>query len=274
MPEESLESWKQGYAELLECDYDNWIDTYFTVLLPNSEMASMASRMKYGIRSVTVYNYFTYNPSDYSADVPEETAEMICATDTMSLEDMIEAYVYAWVINTMHINGYSNLTARYCRAIHGISYRTFYESMQERLHDIDSPLRSLVASLIDNTDCLLRTGRVLSEPEHGITHHFFLGQLDVYHDREQAFEFGFKVARQFGALPDSLIDLQKNLVITEQQPTTWTIDSDLDIETWQTLDSNRTYRIIKKYPEFTPTYYNVVFGRRQGWLKNRIKLVA
>lgn len=273
LPGETVDSWKDGYGKLLECGYDNYIDTFFTVMLPNSELASPATRMKYGIQTVTVYDYFIQNPIANAPGTPKETAEMITSTNSMSMDDMVESYAFAWVVNTMYINGYAQLTAKYCRYVHAIEFRTFFEAMLRKIRDEDSLFRTLLNNLIDNTYSLLRTGYLLTDAEYGATHQFMQGQVDVYHARALAFDLGFEVAKQFGDLPDSLITLQKNFLIDQQQPDSWIIDSDIDITNW-TPSTVARYQITKRQSDFEPTYYHIVFGRRRGWLKNRIELVA
>ena len=146
LPGETLESWKTGMGEILEAGQHNCVEVWYAQTLKNSEMSTPESREKYGIQTVLVKDYiFLYNDPD---DIPEYV-EVVCATKDMSTEEMVEAYMYSWMIVRFHVYGYTYLLSRYARR-KGISYREFYDKIFEKLSEtkhIDEHFQSIRRSV-------------------------------------------------------------------------------------------------------------------------------
>ena len=110
LPGETLESWKTGMGEILEAGQHNCVEVWYAQTLKNSEMSSEESREKYDIKTVLVKDYiFLYNDPD---DIPEYV-EVVCATKDMSTPEMVEAYMYSWMIVRFHVYGYTYVLSRY-----------------------------------------------------------------------------------------------------------------------------------------------------------------
>lgn len=125
LPEETLDSWKDGMTDLLEEGQHHCIDVWLAQLLKNSELNRPDVREKYGIESTRVKDYYlAYNDDDSV----EEYIDIITATNTMTTEELVAAYMYSWVIIRFHIYGYTKVLARVARA-HGVSYREFYDRL-------------------------------------------------------------------------------------------------------------------------------------------------
>ena len=132
MPEETLESWKDGLATILEAGQHSAIMVWNAQLLQNSEMNQPEYVEKYGIEKTTAYDYINYgNPNDWSG--AEEQLEIIKATNTMTSKEVIEGWMYFIIIREFHVNGISQIVARYLNGKHGISYRKFYETYYNKL---------------------------------------------------------------------------------------------------------------------------------------------
>ena len=67
------------------------------------------------------------NDKDYDGVV--EIIELISETNTMSNDELIEAYMYGWLIVQFHIAGYTQVIAKYFYNKLGISYRRFYDCL-------------------------------------------------------------------------------------------------------------------------------------------------
>ena len=127
LPGETLESWKNGMGQILEAGQHNCVEVWYAQTLKNSDMSTLESREKYGIKTVLVKDYiFLYNDPD---EIPEYV-EVVCGTNDMPTEAMIEAYMYSWMIVRFHVYGYTYALSRYARR-KGISYREFYDKMFE-----------------------------------------------------------------------------------------------------------------------------------------------
>jgi len=146
LPGETLESWKDGMGEILEAGQHNCVEVWYAQTLKNSEMSSKESREKYDIKTVLVKDYiFLYNDPD---DIPEYV-EVVCATKDMSTPEMVEAYMYSWMIVRFHVYGYTYVLSRYARK-KGISYREFYDKVFEKIKEtehIDEHFQSIRRSV-------------------------------------------------------------------------------------------------------------------------------
>ena len=130
LPCETEESWRQGLCNLLELGQHQSIDIWFAQLLEGSELASDQSRRKYKLQSIWVKDYVHLNQLQ---DPISEHTEIINATNTMTTDEMVECYMYAWMIIQVHIAGYSQVLARYARTVKKIQYRQFYDMLYQEL---------------------------------------------------------------------------------------------------------------------------------------------
>jgi hypothetical protein len=68
----------------------------------------------------------------HSGDDILEKQKITVSTNTMSSRDMIEAYMYAWMVQSFHSSGFSQFQARLANK-YGISYRQFYDKFYEKI---------------------------------------------------------------------------------------------------------------------------------------------
>lgn len=135
LPLESMESWKEGITNLLEAGQHYQIDVYFCILLRNSELNSQQSRLEYKIETVTAYDYVSFTELASDEVVLPEEFEIVTSTKDMSRDEIVESYLYSWMIIHFHTTGYTQQYAKYCRHVLGISYRKFYDKMFEMISD-------------------------------------------------------------------------------------------------------------------------------------------
>lgn len=142
MPEETLESWKNGISYILEAGQHNAVMVWNAQVLQNSEMNQPEYIEKYGIQKTRSYDYINYgNPNDW--DGATEQIEIINSTNTMTPEEVIEGWMYYIIIREFHINGVTQILARYCYGKHNIPYRKFYETYIEKLKT-DTKLKEIL----------------------------------------------------------------------------------------------------------------------------------
>jgi len=131
LPEETVDSFKQGLCEILKLGMHENILVWFAQLLPNSELSSQVSVENYGIQSLHAKDYTTnFNNKDYYGI--NESVTMVTATNTMTTIDLVESYMYAWMILHFHGQGYSREIATYLHD-QGIDYRNYYDLLFENL---------------------------------------------------------------------------------------------------------------------------------------------
>ena len=137
MPEESLESWKEGMLKLISSGQHQCIDVFFTSILENSELNVPSEKEKYGIETITTYYSEKGLPSadlTGTSDVLEKT-DIISGTNTMSNSELIEAFMFSWIIVNFHSYGWSQIYARFLNAQGITDYRNFYNRLSRSIMD-------------------------------------------------------------------------------------------------------------------------------------------
>lgn len=232
LPNETLESWKQGIADTLEMGQHQTIEVFFAQLLENSELSQPASRQQYGIKSITVRDFVTlYHQNDWRGI--DEDMELVQSTNTMSLDDIVDGYLYAATVINFHIHGYSHLYAKYCRNILGISYRQFYDQLFEQFRTGDfaeqfAKSRNIIHQYLSTGE--IKDLESFQKNGHGLYHN--LNSEYLYDHLDLTFDLTTSVARSLANIPDSIYQLQTNSMYRDSVSYPLTVDTDVDIETW------------------------------------------
>jgi len=136
MPLETMETWKDGLSQVIDAGQHQTLMIWNTQILRNSEMNNPEYREKYGLDIIETLDYINYqNPLDWHG-APEKM-HLVRATDTMTLEETIECWVYSNLIREFHHNGVTQMISRYLNGKHGLSYRKFYDTLFEVLKEDD-----------------------------------------------------------------------------------------------------------------------------------------
>lgn len=293
LPLETLDSWKEGLASILEMGQHNSIDIWFAQLLVNSELGQPESKERYKIKTVTAKDYFPqFDPNDWREIVEE--IEIISETSTMTTEDIVTGYLYAWMYIQFHNSGYSQIHAKYCRTMHDVSYFDFYEYFFNILKK-ETWLQEHFNMMTATVDHYLRHGDILDLQQfkngglghglHSISYPF------MYKNRHRCFDLAAKVTHHFsGKCPQDLDTLQRFFVFDVEMTEASVINLSFDPVNWQPvkskvsveckLDREFLENIKKKihaasYQEINDDRLSFDFYaiRRKGWLKNSIQLL-
>jgi putative methyltransferase len=267
LPLETSESWRQGLNNILEMGQHNSIDVWFAQLLINSELAQPNSRRQYDIKSVVAKDYMPlFNPSDWR-DI-EEDIELINATNTMTTQEMVDCYMYSWMIIHFHVGGYSQLYSKYCCNRKDVQYRQFYDHLFDLLQS-DNFFQEHFKKIKSVVSHYLHTGEMLKLDQftkgghviHASSYEF------IYNNKQQAYELSQTAAKNFCDLPTGLIQLQNSFIFDPEQSFPITVNLDFDLNSWQ--ENNCSYKI---EPNITTTDQEFDFYRyrRLGLIKNKI----
>jgi radical SAM superfamily enzyme YgiQ (UPF0313 family) len=128
LPEETYDSWLEGICKVLELGNHSALTFYPAELLVNAEMASAESRERYGIRSATLYGW-AWDPESLDNDGVEEVSEVVVGTNTLPSEDYFKALMFSWIILNFHVEGWTQLLARFLFRWSGFGYEVFYRQM-------------------------------------------------------------------------------------------------------------------------------------------------
>ena len=132
LPGESMQSWKENFWKLFRMGNHTGLTVFQAQLLENAEMNLMQKKL-YKIKAQRVTDYFS---GSYSNEFIEEGIDIVVSTKDLPGETMLDAEIFSWYINTLHINGVSTLLSRFVNSYKGIDYSVFYEELFEYLqHD-------------------------------------------------------------------------------------------------------------------------------------------
>jgi putative methyltransferase len=127
LPGETLASFCEGIAKLIELGQHNGIACYLLTLLPNSQLASPQMRTKFDIQTVRRANIFS-NEEKVDPDFADVTEYMdiVVATNTMSFEEREKAQLYMELVKSLHGFGLFRFIALYLHLSEGVPYQVFY----------------------------------------------------------------------------------------------------------------------------------------------------
>ena len=261
LPLETLESWKNGFDTVLEMGQHDAIEIWPCQVLENSELSQFNTRQRYGISTVVAHDYTPFhNKTDYM-DI-SEVVEIISSTNTMSTADIVEAYMYGWMMVQLHIIGYTQLYAKYARNRLDIPYRKFYDKMFEKLpnHAFFGPIFSHHQTNIDH---YMHHGKFLDQKMNG--HTMVPSNFKMIYDHcDQAYDLGLDTLQAFTAETEDIDRVQRLFVYGAHLGLPITIGVPWDLDTWQTQNSR--YQISTKV--CIDQQFNFFTTRRNGLLRN------
>jgi radical SAM superfamily enzyme YgiQ (UPF0313 family) len=268
LPLETRETFIKGICNLLEFGQHNSIEIWFTDMLTNSELNNFINRHKYKIRTVSTKNYLTL--SDTDIDPYPETVELVNQTNTMSTEDMIESFLYGWLVVNFHLQGYTQLISQFCRYKYDTSYRSFYDLFRDRVATHHA-LGSIFTHVRNNLRDLLYHGTL----PVGISAHnlIFSEALSLYKNKEHIFEVASNVFRELtGDNCEDVINLQRAFIYDSDHIYPCQVSTGFDLKTLQSKPT--TYKISSRVRwsdlgDFDKTYYAL---RKKGVLKNNLDI--
>jgi radical SAM superfamily enzyme YgiQ (UPF0313 family) len=129
LPGETLTSWKENYYRLFRSNNHTGITTYNAQMLENAEM-NLSQRKMYKIETAIVKDYLCGANNEHEL---EEGVEIVSGTRDMPHENLLEAMLFTWFMNTFHINGLSNIISRFAHKYSNVDYKDFYDDLYEYL---------------------------------------------------------------------------------------------------------------------------------------------
>jgi putative methyltransferase len=146
LPDETLQSFCDGVATLLDNGQHNGIECYSCHLLPNSRLATPEVRKKFNIQAVR--QKFIINLEDKTdanmADIPEYV-DIVLSTDSMSHTERLLAILFMTLIKSMHEFGLLRFFAIFLHVSHSVLYQDFY---MELLHFAQNNSQTLLGETL------------------------------------------------------------------------------------------------------------------------------
>lgn len=265
LPLETIETWKTGLTDILEMGQHSQLDMWFAQLLENGEMSQDASRQLYGIKSIVASDYMPLIDLGDHDDI-DEKIELVNCTNTMSTADIVEGYMYGWMIIHFHMSGYSQWLAKYCRHKCAVSYRTFYDRLFSLLpqHRI---FKSIYSELHETVSHYLTTGKILSGFSRNGGHVLHAGSYQFMYDNiTHAFDIAQSAAESLCEIPASMTELQSTSLYRPGGHYPVEVALPFDIYSWQ--DKECRYRIEAKIS--STQSFDFYRSRRLNLIKNHI----
>jgi hypothetical protein len=264
LPDETLDSWKDGFSKILECGQHESIDIWFCQLFGNTELNGEFSRNLYCIKTIKAEDYVSFaNDKDYDGVV--EIIELISETNSMTNDELIQAYMYGWMIVQFHIAGYSQLLAKYCFNTMNISYRTFYDNLFDYIAKNTEMIGEHYREIFNAVNHYMKTGKILNKGKHGHTLH--AGSFNfMFNNKDYIFSEIENCVLEYLKIHQNIFDLQRNFIFSEDKTYPLQIESQYDVETWE--KKNLKYQIDNEFKNEDKS--NLFILRRKGLLKNKI----
>lgn len=125
LPGETKRTWIDGINDLLDYGQHNNIEVWLCQLLENAELNSPEQQMEHGIQHAYIYNYISGPTLE---EIPEGIG-IVKSTNTMSFDDLIDCYMYSWMITNFHSFGWTQIVSRYLRETQALSFTEFYSDL-------------------------------------------------------------------------------------------------------------------------------------------------
>jgi len=246
LPEETLDSWKNTMTDVMEMGQHDKIDLFWAEILKNTELSDINTISKYNIKTTKVKEIISSYHEDNWREITEDTY-LISSTNTMSTDELIEAYMYSWMTINFHCNGYTQAYARYARNVNGISYRSFYDKLFEVINRNDCFFHNHYLEIKKVVHDYITHGESFSDiTEYNEKGHvaYKLSFNYFYQYRDKIFEIGNHLLEYFDINNDSLVVYQNSLMYANDHNYPFDINLDFDILNWN----------------MTPTTYCVISG--------------
>lgn len=238
LPGESLQTWKNNFYKLFDMGNHTGIAIFQAQLLENAEM-NLLQRKIYKITSQPVTDYFA---GSYSNEHVEESIEIITSTKDLSFDEMLDAHIFSWFINTFHINGTSTLLSRFVNRYAGVSYQNFYEELFEFMQT-DAWLVNEQTQLKKYYYNWMTQGKI-DHPEFEIEIHGWnlIHRTVINMHIEKQYDAVFGLLHNFmkrynlpDKLLDSLVKFQRRYFVTYDAIDTYPEELVLDYNIWEYL---------------------------------------
>ena len=254
LPDETLESWKDGFAKILECGQHDSIDVWFCQMFGNTDLNSSTTREVYGIKTIKAEDYMSFSNDEGGV---KEIIELVSETNTMSNDDLIEAYMYGWLIVQFHIAGYTQLVAKNLNRL-GMGYRSFYDKLFAYVKNDPGVIGDHYREIERSVSHYMKTGKILDQGKHGHTLHAASFAF-MFRNKDHVFD----ILSDLNLVADDTLKLQRAFIFDEDAEYPYNIAC-----------KDATYKVDTEFKEFDKNDPHTVFIlRRKGLLKNQLSKI-
>ena len=168
MPGETTKSWRQGLADVLEIGQHNSIEIWFHQVLENATSNLPEHKNEYGFKTVELPDYVAGDREpDHDQHISEIT-EIVKETSTMTYNEFLDNWMYAWMIINFHCGGWSQVITRVWDKQGKQSYRKSYDKLFNAIQQDMGVVGKMYYTTRKILDTYLTTG-VMEEGAYGHT---------------------------------------------------------------------------------------------------------
>lgn len=273
LPEETAESWKNGICEILTLGQHSRLDIHLCNILPNTELGDIQKK-QYQIETidVTQKQQYEFEEMSLTEEDIDEISPVVTSTNTMPRNDMIDAWMFSWIILHFHFSGYSQLLSKYAHHVKNISYREYYDRLHDKVKNGSDKfnteynrIKSGLANVFEygeTFDATLKTNNLTSQ-----------SLLFFYQNIEEAINLSQAVLEEMIDVDDtSIIELQRRFIQNNIWEIPYELDSNININTWESGPIR--YKITNKINNFKFNVFDFyTVHRRNGGLKTNIEII-
>lgn len=256
LPGETYESWINGVDKLLTTGQHNNIEVWLCQMLVNAELSSAASKERHGIETALIKNYISGDTQDL------EGIEVVRSTNTLSYNELLDCYMYSWMITNYHSFGWTQIISRWLNVVYGVAYKDFYNKLFKELetHDYYREVRN-------NVHCAFETGIIQQKGMHYYIAEF---QKKLHMNRQETLAFVKEFATHNYDIPHDVLEFTEYFVSDYNNQTA--MSKTFELPVWSIINNiepKYTYNFkITQAVETEKEYYDsFYFRRRKGWGK-------
>jgi len=129
LPEETLDSFKDGIFKLMNYGLHNYLGIYPLSILPNTPFGDPEYIDKYKIK-YTKTKALYYHITETEIDESEEE-NIAIQTATMSFDELLQAHEFRWFIMITHFFGLTQFVSRFLKNYSNITFEDFYKKLHK-----------------------------------------------------------------------------------------------------------------------------------------------
>lgn len=265
LPHETKDTWISGITKLLEAGQHNSIESWLTQMLENSQLNQ--ERDEHEFDTVFLENYYTSNE-----DFVGEKAEIVRGTKYMPFEDLVDSWMFSWLITNLHIYGWTQIYSIFLKKNKEIQYETFYRELLDKIKDSNNIVGKEYRKTKKRISNYLEGKKTVDYSGHTL---LWDSQQEFHKNRNEVLAFTKSFYNEFDDTKE--VVLAQEHFITEFGVKEMKVTLEKNIYEFcyknePLKEKQKTYKLKIKEPYDTEDDYMRMFyfKRRQGWGKYKI----
>ena len=158
LPDETLESFKQGLCKILELGEHNYAGMYVLAALRNTPFGDKNYIKKHGIKTKRILA-----PIARWVEPPDkiyEEVDLVIEHNKLTTPEWVEMYLFSWLVSACHHMGFTQYISRFLREHDEIEYEEFYKKLFN--YAFDNPKSIIGQELIETKNHITK---IITEPK-------------------------------------------------------------------------------------------------------------